>query len=314
MHKYFKFVFGIKNFYLVRQKLIGARFRNRLPEKFIKFSTQAFLPYLGIIIIAFFTLTADYVKASGNDYTYNYSQDVMDLSPAEVAQTVSVVGSYTPNIKSDPVTVALAMSDTDFLSKPMVAGTQITPENKPATTPSVVKRTTTTTYTVQVGDTLSSIGWKFGLKIATIKYQNNLTSETLRPGQTLKLPAADISPDVVKKLAVKPKPRVNPGSSNNAYPYGWCTYYVATRRYVPGHWGNARSWLSSAKSAGYAIGSAPQAGAIVVLNESWMGHVAYVDSVNGNSITISEMNYRGWGVVDQRTISASGGKVMGYVY
>jgi surface antigen len=45
-----------------------------------------------------------------------------------------------------------------------------------------------------------------------------------------------------------------------------------------------------------------------------MGHVAYVEQVSGGTITISEMNYRGWGVVDRRTLSAYGGVVRGYIY
>jgi surface antigen len=43
------------------------------------------------------------------------------------------------------------------------------------------------------------------------------------------------------------------------------------------------------------------------------GHVAVVESVNSDgSITVSEMNYAGWGIVDHRTISA--GQASGYNY
>jgi len=103
-------------------------------------------------------------------------------------------------------------------------------------------------------------------------------------------------------------------SGSNAYPYGWCTYYVASRRAVPGSWGNAGQWLGSASSDGYSTGSAPSAGAILVTGESWWGHVAIVESVNGDSVTVSEMNYNGWGVVSSRTISASNPVIMGYIY
>lgn len=296
--------------YKKRLDLLSKRIRNRLPEELIDKTTQIIRPYLAVIIIASFTLIANYAQAAAQTETYNYSEEMMDLSPAEVAQTVSVVGSYTPNVSVDPVTVALAMADTSFIGKPMIAGTEVTAEPQPPEE----KRTTTISYTVQNGDTISNIGWKYGLKIATIKYQNNLTSDTIKPGQVLKLPPGDISAAQMKQLAVKPTPQARPGSKSNAYPYGWCTYYVATRRYVPGGWGNARSWLSSARSSGYATGSAPAAGAIVVLNESWLGHVAYVESVSGSSITISEMNYRGWGITSSRTISAYAGDVMGYIY
>ena len=100
----------------------------------------------------------------------------------------------------------------------------------------------------------------------------------------------------------------------NRFPFGYCTYYVAQRRFIP--WsGNAIAWLSGAQSFGYATGDTPQVGAIVVTNEGGKaGHVAYVDAVNGDQITISEMNYNGFGVVSSRTISASYGRILGYIY
>ncbi len=104
-------------------------------------------------------------------------------------------------------------------------------------------------------------------------------------------------------------------SGSNGYPYGWCTYYAASRKSVPSSWGNAGEWLSSAQSDGYSTGSSPSAGSIVVTGESWYGHVAYVESVNGDgSITVSEMNYNGWGVTSSRTISAGSPIIKGYIY
>lgn len=240
----------------------------------------------------------------------------MDLEPAQAADIVNNIAPYTVNYQEDAINVALAMKNEDFLGKPEVyetAQTEIIPPPE--------ERKSTITYTVEGGDTLSTIGWKYGLKIATIKAVNSLNSETIKPGQTLKLPPEDLSPSYLQQLASAAKKKVAgaavsqaAGSKSNAYPYGWCTYYVATRRYVPGGWGNAVSWLSSAQRSGYATGSQPAAGAIVVTNESWMGHVAYVESVSGNYITISEMNYKGWGMVSRRTIPAYGGVVRGYVY
>lgn len=103
-------------------------------------------------------------------------------------------------------------------------------------------------------------------------------------------------------------------SGSRSFPYGYCTYYVSQRRNIP--WsGNAISWLAGANVYGFATGSTPQTGAIVVTSEGgWTGHVGMVDAVNGDQITISEMNYNGWGVVSQRTISSSYGPIMGYIY
>jgi len=98
--------------------------------------------------------------------------------------------------------------------------------------------------------------------------------------------------------------------SGGHFPYGYCTWYVASKRYVP--WsGNANQWLWNARAMGYATGRTPQVGAIMVTNESWWGHVAYVEAVHGNSVTISEMNYAGWGRVNYRTLSAWYGQ---YIY
>ncbi len=102
--------------------------------------------------------------------------------------------------------------------------------------------------------------------------------------------------------------------SGNRFPYGYCTYYVAQRRYVP--WsGNAISWLGGAQKFGFAIGNTAQVGAIIVTSEGGRtGHIGIVDAVDGNQITISEMNYQGWGVISSRTISADYGRIMGYIY
>jgi len=63
----------------------------------------------------------------------------------------------------------------------------------------------------------------------------------------------------------------------------------------------------------------PMVGAIMVQGISWaspVGHVAYVESVNGDgSFTVSEMNYGGWGRVDYRTIKSTAGlDLLGFIY
>ena len=42
-------------------------------------------------------------------------------------------------------------------------------------------------YSVQSGDTLASIGKKFGISVDTIKWANDLKTDTIKPGQTLKI-------------------------------------------------------------------------------------------------------------------------------
>jgi len=43
-------------------------------------------------------------------------------------------------------------------------------------------------YNVQSGDTLASIGKKFGISVDTIKWANDLKSDTIKPNQLLKIP------------------------------------------------------------------------------------------------------------------------------
>lgn len=91
-------------------------------------------------------------------------------------------------------------------------------------------------------------------------------------------------------------------SAGNGYSYGYCTYHVKNRRPgIPNNWGNASNWLYAARASGYSTGSVPAAGAI-----AWSGgHVAYVESISGGQVTVSEMNWNGnWNRVTYRTTSS----------
>ena len=106
--------------------------------------------------------------------------------------------------------------------------------------------------------------------------------------------------------------------SGGKFPYGYCTWWVAHKRYVPWN-GDAWSWWYNARQFGFSEGQYPMAGAIMVQGISWtspVGHVAYVESVNADgSFTVSEMNYAGWGRVDYRTIKSSSGlDLLGFIY
>lgn len=176
------------------------------------------------------------------------------------------------------------------------------------------------------------------------KYQGNLaetlkyTSENIQPGQKIvivggRIPrestasSNQISPRHTTRLATGTSGRNvlvrnqsagrnlgDVGSKNNGYPWGWCTWYAAYRKKVPHRWGNAGNWLNSARRDGYEVGSVPKAGAIVVTTDSIWGHVAYVESVSGNSIVISEMNYKGFGIISSRSIPISSSIIKGYIY
>lgn len=86
-----------------------------------------------------------------------------------------------------------------------------------------------------------------------------------------------------------------------------CTNYAAwklIRNGVSGpmYLGNANTWDDRARSWGYPVNHTPAVGSIAQWNYGEFGHVAYVEAVNGNTITISESNYSGawlrWRVMD----------------
>jgi surface antigen len=94
--------------------------------------------------------------------------------------------------------------------------------------------------------------------------------------------------------------------SGNGYAYGYCTYYVASPPQHPGNWGNANAWYYNAQASGFSVGSAPVPGAIAWTGAGYYGHVAYVESVSGGMVTVSEMNFNGgWNRVSSRTVPAS---------
>ena len=48
--------------------------------------------------------------------------------------------------------------------------------------------TATTEHVVARGDTLTSIGRRYGVRVADIKSENGLTADTIRIGQRLRIP------------------------------------------------------------------------------------------------------------------------------
>lgn len=109
--------------------------------------------------------------------------------------------------------------------------------------------------------------------------------------------------------------RTGPGS----FEWGNCTWWVAQRRAVT--WlGNAIEWYVNAQAQGYMVGSQPLPGAILVRQSAspgGYGHVAYVESVEGNSFTVSEMNVNVLGQLTTRTYNMATDPppgLIGYVY
>jgi surface antigen len=100
---------------------------------------------------------------------------------------------------------------------------------------------------------------------------------------------------------------------SHKFPWGQCTWYVAQRRYIP--WsGNAKTWIYKAAQYGFATGNEPKIGAIVQTREnSYYGHVAYVEGIDGEYITVSEMHL-GRGIKKVRTLNKDDWRIIGYIY
>jgi LysM repeat protein len=164
------------------------------------------------------------------------------------------------------------------------------------------------------GDSAAALAAAYHVDVQQVIDFNYLRRpELLDEGQLLVIPGGQ-GPQLFPRRVSTEAPHIGPFPNGRFY-YGYCTWYVASRRNVP--WtGNAWEWFGNAKAMGFATGQEPQPGAIMVTWESWVGHVAYVESVNADgSFTVSEMNYKGWGVIDTRTLkSTKDVPLIGFVY
>ncbi len=103
----------------------------------------------------------------------------------------------------------------------------------------------------------------------------------------------------------------------NGYAYGYCTWYAYNRRAelgrpIGGNWGHAVTWAAYARTAGFRVDRTPEAGAIIH-NGGGYGHVGIVERVNGDgSIFVSDMNFVGWNIISNRTLTA--GQASSYTY
>lgn len=192
------------------------------------------------------------------------------------------------------------------------------------------------TYVVQAGDTIDVVATKYKSSRENIIAFNGLPANgELTVGDAITIPggekavpqrttptdglakrqyaslaggsATDITPSFSR-------PREGKAGQGHRFPYGYCTWYVAQKRYVP--WGgNAGTWLYNSRAYGYKTGKTPTVGSIVVTTENrFYGHVAVVEKVSSDTITVSEMNYVGWAKKSVRQLSRTSRVIKGYVY
>jgi LysM repeat protein len=243
------------------------------------------------------------------------------ISHAPVTYTVAAGENLKVIASKFHVTVSqIRWSNTDLISSDVVAtGDRI-----------VIPPIPGIVVTARASDTLESLATKYKSDAQTILDFNRLRNAKLVSGAVLVIPGGVGG-------AFPPPPKlwqtlVQAGTGGSfhsvilgcclgpypatGFPMGWCTYYVATKRNVTWR-GDAGFWYQNAAAAGYAVGQTPKAGAIMVTWESYLGHVAYVDSVNADgSWTVSEMNFVAFGVISQRTIKPGqlGTRLVGFIY
>lgn len=127
----------------------------------------------------------------------------------------------------------------------------------------------------------------------------------------------------------------NPFAQSNLY--GQCTWYAWGRanevkgKSLPCR-GDAKTWYSVAKNNGYSVGSTPKKNSIAVWSSGTYGHVAYVEKVSGNNVTITESNwdkttynyqysiesgiyyYSGYKTLTVSQMNSRFGTLLGYIY
>lgn len=140
-----------------------------------------------------------------------------------------------------------------------------------------------------------------------------------------------------------PAPNLYSSSYNASNPFAQCNLYGQCTWYA---WGranevlgvnipcrnNANTWYSVAKNNGYAVGATPRKNSIAVWSKGQYGHVAYVEKVEGNSVTITESNwdrvtydyqyniesgikyYSGYKTLSTSQMQSRYGTLLGYIY
>lgn len=177
-------------------------------------------------------------------------------------------------------------------------------------------------HKIKNNETISSIAKYYKAESEIIIAFNDLPADgDIQIGQKLIIPDGQMPTPVVTRVTRTASQSYVTGAGtgkSRSFPYGQCTWYVAQKTYVP--WsGHAKAWLANARSYGFKTGSTPQAGAIISLSGTgWLsrtyGHVGYVESVNGNWVTFSEMNHLGWAIKSVRTINKNSANILGYIY
>ena len=187
-------------------------------------------------------------------------------------------------------------------------------------------------YTVKDGDTAQSLAEKYKTSAERVVLYNDIDDGAkLSTGSRIVLPGGEL-PENERPGYVAPRSRSygNRYSSSasstttstsrswltasvgNRYAAGNCTWYAYERRLQLGRpigsfWGNANTWATSARAAGFVVNNTPAPGAIFQTTAGYYGHVGIVERVENGVVYVSDMNYAGYGIITHRTLNGAGG-------
>jgi len=292
----------------------------------INFLNRRLLPHLAILLVLCLVALTNIDQAEKAKAIEN---ELISLDPADEEAIVDYIDQFTVLLPNDKQMVESADSDLGssggFVGNNASVQTIITPRVEPDPD----NTSETVYYVVKNGDTLSGLGMKFSVKVATLKYLNDLKSaDNIKPNQKLRIPAKgyEVSATLIAKKESLERSKI---ASNNLVStknqtVAKKTYAGVVKgvKYVERSYGECYTWVTS---QGYAVGGHllakwiptnsknPKAGGLVVTYESWAGHVAIVTSVNGDgTFNLRERNYTsGW--ITERTMSVDNSKIKGFV-
>lgn len=151
----------------------------------------------------------------------------------------------------------------------------------------------TTTYTVKSGDTLSTIGSKFGVSYKTIMKLNNLTSTAISVGQKLKISKSATSTDspVGKDIVSIAKQYIGAkyifgGSSPSGFDCSGFITYVYNKAGISTSRLSAAGFYDAAKPV-----SKPKVGDLVFFSNTYKSGISHIGIYIGNNKMIAASGY-----------------------
>ncbi len=148
-----------------------------------------FLPHAALSLLSLVVISSNIVDKQINKQitsSFIYADPISEISIAES------VDYFTPLIKDDSVQLQKGMeflgTSDGFASAINPVATIITSREQPK--PALPDNSgEAVDYVVQNGDTLTGLGWQFEVKLATLKYVNNIDNiNALKPDTKLKIP------------------------------------------------------------------------------------------------------------------------------